>query len=127
MFKKEGKRIREVLLYTDTDLLETFSAFLLLVVDPALILETCVPWFLFFLGVVGSIIILIGVAKKNFLYREVGLLFGLASAVAVNVVEIRHGHPISLYVFQVIMLFFTWWRVSTQRANISRRGQNGKH
>jgi|TARA_R110000851_G_scaffold234688_4_gene387114 hypothetical protein len=116
--------IRDILIYSDSELLELALCLVLLVVNPLRMLEAtcCLPAEWYFIGFVGGLTIIRGLGIRSVRCREIGMLLALVNLTALNVIEFRHWHLDPGYVLQNIVIAFTWWKLSRERMVKELRG-----
>ena len=107
--------MKNLLVYSDSDLLELVLAIVLGIVNP---LKATIPylntiWHLS--GTTSSILILFGLGSKCLKTRETGLLLALVNLTAINLIEATHFRADVSYVVQNLVVGFLWWKVNKQR------------
>ena len=119
--------LRNILVYSDSDLLEITIAILILFNPLTQDMYFIHPiWHL--MGIISSIILFIGLGKKSLKLRQGALLWAMANLTAINITEIRHGCFEINYLFQNVVVAFLWWKVSKQKLIYQlREGSRGKY
>ena len=119
------KNIKEVLVFSDSELLELSICLVFFFINPVYQQSHGSSVFWWMLGVIGGVFILFGLGRKCgtkcLKTREIGLLIGLVNLVAINLIEARHYHFDPGYILQNIVVAFTWWKVSRQRFILGTR------
>lgn len=125
--KKFFGSFRNILIYSDSELLELVICLVLVGVNPVRAASggTYLPGFWFFLGMLGGLIILWGLGTRNVKCRETGMLLALVNLTALNVIDFRHYHLDPGYLLQNVVIAFTWWKLGKERMTKEFRGRCG--
>tara|TARA_R110002060_G_scaffold9259_4_gene13829 strand:- start:186 stop:587 length:402 start_codon:yes stop_codon:yes gene_type:complete len=121
------KNIQNILVYSDSELLEFALVLVLVIVNPlnALSGDTCTPSGWFLVGLMGGLIILRGLGTSDVKCRETGMLLALVNLTALNVIEIRHCDVDPGNLLQNLVIAFTWWKLGKERMTKEFRGRCG--
>ena len=121
--RKFVHNIRDVLVFSDSELLELVLCLVLIIVNPTHYAELCVPHGWCALGVVAALSILWGLGRRNIRARETGLLLALVNLTALNFIEFRHYHIDAGHLLQNFVIGYIWWKVGRQRMIREIRGR----
>ena len=111
--KKFSYNMKNILVYSDSELLELAICSVLLFINPGRALHIPPMWCL--LGIIAALVILFGLGCKSLRLREVGLLLALVNLTAINFMHFRHDAMETTYVVQNIIVVYTWWKIGKQR------------
>ena len=120
-----GKNIRNMLIYSDSELLELSVCIVMLFINPITQTMHFIHPIWHLMGIFSALLLFIGLGKRNLKTREIALLWGLVNFTAINVTELRHDCIEPNYLFQNFVVGFLWWKVSKQRLVYQIR--NGDH
>lgn len=122
------KNLKSILVYSDSELLELFMAFILLVLNPLTQTMHFLPPAWHLTGAVSGGLLCAGLLLKSLHLREIALLCGLVNLTVINVIELRHNcfclEPHTF--FQNVVVAFLWWKVDKQRLTYQFR-KGGSH
>ena len=111
--KKFFRNMKNILVYSDSELLELAICSVLLFINPGR--PHLIPTVWCLLGVIAALVILLGLGYKSLRIREVGLLLALVNLTAINFMHFRHDAMETTYVVQNIIVAYTWWKIGKQR------------
>lgn len=119
--KRFIRSLRDLMVYTDSELLEFVSAIVFIVVNPLRSQAHFVDPIWYMIGILSGIIIIAGLGIGSLKTREVGLLLALVNLTALDVISLSHNHYEAGYITQNLVVGFLWWKVSKQRLIIEVR------
>jgi|TARA_R110000851_G_scaffold289631_1_gene443789 hypothetical protein len=117
--KKFSYNMKNILIYSDSELLELAICSVLLFINPGRALHIPPMWCL--LGITAALAILFGLGYKSLRIREVGLLLALVNLTAINFMHFQHSAMETTYVVQNIIVVYAWWKIGKQRLTKSLR------
>jgi hypothetical protein len=123
--KRFFKNIKNLLIFSDSELLELVTALVFIVVNPLRPQIHSVDPVWYIVGVISGLLIIFGLGRKCIRTRELGLLLALVNLTAANLIEVTHYHYEPGYLVQNLVVGFVWWKVSKQRLILDiRKGCN---
>lgn len=117
--KKFFHNMKNILIYSDSELLELAICSVLLFINPGRPQHVPPVWCL--LGITAAMVILYGLGSKSLRLRENGLLLALVNLTAINFMHFRHDVMEVTYVVQNIIVAYAWWKIGKQRLTKSLR------
>ena len=123
--KRFFRNLKDLLIYTDSELLELVSAIVFIFVNPMRSQIHSIDPIWYLVGIISGVTMMHGLGRECLRTREFGLLLALVNLTAINLIEATHQHYEPGYVTQNIVVGFLWWKVSKQRLIIEiRKGCN---
>ncbi|MBP04493.1 MAG: hypothetical protein CMA72_06895 [Euryarchaeota archaeon] len=126
------QNLKQILVYSDSELTELMLVLVLLFVDPMRShVFCCSPATWSAVGVISGIVLFFGLVFSKLRVRQVGLLIAVAFFIAASMIEFNHGHwnysDHGTYLVQALVAMFLWVRDDKERLVMSakRRAKNG--
>ena len=126
------QNLRQILVYSDSELTELMLVLVLLFVDPMRShVFCCSPAIWSAVGITSGIVLFFGLLFSKLKIRQTGLLMAIAFFIAASMIEFNHGHwnysDHGTYVVQALVAVFLWLRDDKERLAMAakRRTKNG--
>ena len=120
--------LKDILIYSDSELTELMLVLVLVFIDPMRShILCCSPPVWPAVGVISGVVLFAGLLFSKIRVRQAGLLIAVAFFIAASLIEINHGHwnysDHGTYAAQAFVAMFLWLRDDRERlAKAAKRG-----